>query len=613
MTSTENNTARRAQLTALIDQGCFQIRFQPIVDLQAAAIAGFEALTAPGAETGFEHAGALFDAAQEERMLWPLERATRRAALRAAAGWPPGSLLFLNCSPEVFANDEFPAAILESIRSVPGLTPGRVVLEITEKSETHRSGVLSDQVERLKAEGFQIAIDDVGAGESGLNRIMALRPHWLKLDRELVRAIDGDHVRQNLIRFLIHFAKLSGVRVIAEGIETREELATLVDLGVAFGQGYYLGRPGGRDQSLAEPVTGWIRDRWARAEAIRFHDPRHARIARFMRPVVKVDADRTVGDVVAELMRDASVPGVAVVVGERCAGWCDRETLLRAAATVQVVRPIGYLVGPDVPPATAQTTVAEALELAASREERHAGKPLLVEEAGEVVGLIAIRDLLHAAAETSRELNLRTVPLTGLPGRVRAEQHIRALIAAARRPEAAAAASDAAMIDIRNLGHYNGVYGYDLGDQLLKRLVALLQSTVVGEDTSVFVAHLGDDRFLVTAPRGRMEPRLRQLIRGFDASLMAVSEPGGAGEPEAGTIGEELGSLAASFVQQPAGIGLRVMLLRGVFGVVASPRDLHRMMDELRRQIRTSHLAVETAGSLSVIDAAQMQDLRRTA
>ncbi|MCC6676576.1 MAG: EAL domain-containing protein [Phycisphaerales bacterium] len=614
MSQLKTSTPCRPALERLIAAGDVQARFQPIVDLQRSAIAGFEALSVPSPGHGFDDVTSLFDSAHHNGLLWDLERLTRGMAIAGADGWPAGTLLFLNCTPDVFANPDFAATVLREVREVPGLNPGRIVLELTEKSDNQHVEGLEDQVARVKAEGFQVAIDDVGAGASGLNRIMALRPHWLKLDRELVQAIDSDHVRQNLIRFLIHFAKLSGVRLIAEGIETQQELATLVDMGVAFGQGYYLGKPAGRDQTLAEPVARWLRERWTRAESIRFHDPRHARIARFMRPVVKTDARRTVGEIAAELMRDLSVPGVAVIDGERCAGWCDRDTVLRAAGTIRVAQPIGFLIGADTPPATAQTTIAEALELAASREERSAGQPLLVEEAGEVVGLIAIRDLLHAAAETSRELHLRTAPLTGLPGRVRAEQHIRALIAAAKDPGQAAVPREAALIDIRNLGHYNGVYGYDLGDQLLKRLVAMLQAEIVADDDQLFLAHLGDDRFLITAPRNRLEPRLRQVIRHFDASLMAVSsEEAGPARSLTESEQERLESLAASFVRRPGGVSLRVVLLQDPFSTLASPRDLYRMGDTLRSRMDSPATPATAPECLLVFDSSQFSNARRTA
>lgn len=613
MSHSKMSKPRRPALDRLIAAGDVEARFQPIVDLQRSAVAGFEALAAPGPGSGFPDAGELFDAAHGAGRLWTLECLTRSRAISAAAEWPAGTLLFLNCTPEVFANPEFAATVLRDVRSVPGLSPGRVVLELTEKSERQHEEGLEAQVARVKAEGFQVAIDDVGAGASGLNRIMALRPHWLKLDRELVQSIDTDHVRQNLIRFLIHFSTLSGVRVIAEGIESQRELATLVDMGVAYGQGYYLGKPGERGQELPECVARWLRERWTQAESIRFHDPRHARIARFMRPVVKVDARRTVGEIASELMRDPSAPGVAVVDGERCAGWCDRDTILRAAGTVRVAQPVGYLIGPDTPPATAQTTIAEALELAASREEGRAGQPLLVEEAGEVVGLIALRDLLHAAAETSRELHLRTAPLTGLPGRVRAEQHIRALISARRDAGPGPGVIECSLVDIRNLGHYNGVYGYDLGDQLLKRLVGLLQTEVVGPDKGVFLAHLGDDRFLVTAPAGRLESRLRQVIHRFDASLVTVSGDGAGPANATGAEPDRLESLAATFVRRPGGVSLRVVLMRDAFESVTSPRDLYRMWDGLRRRLDAEEAAVPAGQGLLVVDQAQVIEARRSA
>jgi len=173
---------------------------------------------------------------------------------------------------------------------------------------------------------------------------------------------------------------------------------------------------------------------------------------------------------------------------------------------------------------------------------------------------------------------------------------------------------ECALVDIRNLGHYNGVYGYDLGDQLLKRLVALLQTEVVGPDEGVFLAHLGDDRFLVTAPAGRLESRLRQVIHRFDASLVTVSgDGGGPANAITGAETDRLESLATTFVRRPGGVSLRAVLVRDAFESVASPRDLYRMWDVLRRRLDAEEAAVPTGPGLLVVDQVQVIEARRSA
>lgn len=220
--------------------------FQPIVDLTRSRIMGVEALVRPRPTPSFSTPIELFDRAEQLGLLWSLEDAIRRATFRAASPWPDGTLLFLNTTPDVVAHQAFTDALLDAAWEIAGLLPDRLVIEITERSsETHLSRV-REAVERLRARGVGIALDDVGAGENGLKRITQVRPDWLKLDRELIAGIDRDPMRQHLVRSLVDFASSAGVGVIAEGVERRAELSTVVSLGVEHAQGFLIGCPSDR-------------------------------------------------------------------------------------------------------------------------------------------------------------------------------------------------------------------------------------------------------------------------------------------------------------------------------------------------------------------------------
>lgn len=234
---------QRLELKQAIDDRAVRMAFQPIVDLATGAAAGLEALCRPGTSTGFDSPHDLFCAAERLRMLWPLECVTRGAAFEAAGAWPFEARLFLNCSPLVVSDPRFAGAISAGVDACKGLTPARVVLEITERSDHRHSPGLIKGVARLKEMGFHIAIDDVGAGMSGLNRIMELRPHWLKLDRGLISGIDRDRYRRSLVGAISLFTADSGIRLVAEGVEREAELDAVASLGVGHAQGYYLSRP----------------------------------------------------------------------------------------------------------------------------------------------------------------------------------------------------------------------------------------------------------------------------------------------------------------------------------------------------------------------------------
>jgi EAL domain-containing protein (putative c-di-GMP-specific phosphodiesterase class I) len=213
--------------------------FQPIVELRRRRVLGYEALSRGPAGSVYQMPLRLFEMAAEADLVFELDRKCRRRALVSAAALPHGAKLFVNVFPSAMYDPEFQGQALVALAESHGLTPDRVVLEITEKSAIENYGVLVE----LTKHGFSIAVDDVGAGYSGLEKIAHLNPRYLKFDRELVRNIDSSYIRREMTRALKAFADRIGSTIIAEGIERDGELQALLDLGIEYGQGFLLGRP----------------------------------------------------------------------------------------------------------------------------------------------------------------------------------------------------------------------------------------------------------------------------------------------------------------------------------------------------------------------------------
>jgi EAL domain-containing protein (putative c-di-GMP-specific phosphodiesterase class I) len=219
--------------------------FQPIVELRRRRVLGYEALSRGPAGSVYQMPLRLFEMAEEADLVFELDRKCRRRALAAASSIPAGSKLFVNVFPSAMYDPEFQGASLVSLARAQGLSPDQVVLEITERSAIENYEVFSEALAELTRFGFSIAVDDVGAGYSGLEKIAHLNPRYLKFDRELIRSIDSSYIRREMTRALKAFADRIGSTIIAEGIEKDGELQTLLDLGIEYGQGYLLGRPAG--------------------------------------------------------------------------------------------------------------------------------------------------------------------------------------------------------------------------------------------------------------------------------------------------------------------------------------------------------------------------------
>jgi EAL domain-containing protein (putative c-di-GMP-specific phosphodiesterase class I)/DNA-binding response OmpR family regulator len=223
----------RERIAAILAERAFRPVFQPIADLSDGRTVGFEALTrfADGTRPDRRFA----DAAAVGLGL-ELETACLEAAIDAAGDLPTDAWLSLNVSPGLIIEEH-------RLREILARSPCPVVLEITE----HVPIVDYTAFRRsLKALGTDVryAVDDAGAGFSSFRHILELRPDFVKLDIELVRAIERDPARQAFVAGMVYFAMKTGSTLIAEGIESDPERATLRDLLVALGQGFLLGRPG---------------------------------------------------------------------------------------------------------------------------------------------------------------------------------------------------------------------------------------------------------------------------------------------------------------------------------------------------------------------------------
>ena len=239
----QRDLQRRCTLQEVLLEDKLATVFQPIVDLRDNSLLGLEALSR-GPEGTVLHAPLrLFELAAEADLAFELDRKCRRRALSSARGLSAGQKLFINVLPSALYDPEFQGASLVHQLDGLGLQPDRIVLEITESSAIENYGVFAEALGEFTRLGFKIAVDDVGAGYSGLEKIAHLNPNYLKLDRELIKDIDSSYIRREMARALKAFADKIGSTIIAEGIEREAELKALIELGIDYGQGFLLARP----------------------------------------------------------------------------------------------------------------------------------------------------------------------------------------------------------------------------------------------------------------------------------------------------------------------------------------------------------------------------------
>lgn len=248
----EREGQRRAvQLARVIHLGLVRSVYQPVVDILERRVIGFEALTRVGSGR-FENVETLFKAAEANDALWSLERLCRRRALEGVPALASDQLLFMNIEPDSANDPQLMGPQFLDALAAAGLSPGQVVLELTEHSAVRDFVAFRRTLERFRTLGFRLAMDDVGSGYSGLQAIAEIGPDFIKADMHLVRGLHESPIKRELIDTMQRFSESTGITLVAEGVESAAELEALVAVGVRCAQGFLFARPG-----APAPVPDW--------------------------------------------------------------------------------------------------------------------------------------------------------------------------------------------------------------------------------------------------------------------------------------------------------------------------------------------------------------------
>ncbi|MGW6173637.1 EAL domain-containing protein [Arthrobacter sp. NPDC055138] len=363
----------RSAWADLLDQACrgegLGVAYQPVVDTARGTVVGYEALARfPGFDE--KSPEVWFSAARSEDRAAELEAAALRIALKAREMLPTNCFLTVNVSPDLLASDE-----IRRIWRAQGDLSG-LVIELTEQVPIDSYGHLAPDLDRLRAAGALIAVDDAGAGYAGLRHLLSLRPSIIKIDRELVRDVDSDEAKRALIEMLGTFAGRVDAWILAEGIETAEELETVAALGVPLVQGYYLARPSAPWASIPLETAHRLaaRDRTGRGNAVRH----------IVEPAFTVSTVAAAADAFAV---DARLQFVVLLSDDR-----RPVCILDPFAAANGWTAPGLRLNLDTP-------IAAALARAVTRPQEHRFEPMPVtDNAGRFAGIVRMERLITALA-----------------------------------------------------------------------------------------------------------------------------------------------------------------------------------------------------------------------
>jgi diguanylate cyclase (GGDEF)-like protein len=217
--------------------------YQPVFDLRTGAIMGYEGLVRPTPEAGFPNVAAMFVAAESTGRTVELDLASLETVIAGAGDLAPEQYLSVNLSPRSLETDAFnPFELLALFRRY-AIDPSRIVLELTEREAVEDMARLRETLAGLRRYGIRTAADDVGAGNAGLRLLTEVDFDVMKIDLSLVRAGAASGTSDAVLRALRDLAGRREQSIVAEGVETPEQLELVITLGFDAAQGYLLGRP----------------------------------------------------------------------------------------------------------------------------------------------------------------------------------------------------------------------------------------------------------------------------------------------------------------------------------------------------------------------------------
>jgi diguanylate cyclase (GGDEF)-like protein len=480
--------------------------FQPIIDGATREPIGYEALTR-GPEGALEQPAALIAAAARAGLSIALERRCLESALRSYRTLQLQGRLFLNLLPQNLLDWKDLADWLAQQLATHGIDAHDIVLEVTEHGLTEDERLLASAVAPLRTLGCDIAIDDLGAGSSGLKTWAAIRPDYVKVDRYFVAGIEQDAVRGEILRSVVDMGRVTGSRVIAEGIENREQYALLLELGVDYLQGHLLGRPQRVPVSNSALLGGL--DAMPGATADCAED--------LVLPIPGIAANTPVGEVVEIFRTNSEWTALAVLEGERPVGLVYRDELL-----IFLSRPLHPEIYNRKPVATVMTRETVQVEVRArldqvsrvvtGRGARPQRDDFIITRNGLYVGLGRTFDLLRQITAQQIQAARHSNPLTGLPGNREIHRHLSQWLARRRH-------FVACHLDLDHFKAFNDAYGYARGDQVLLHVSQVLSQ--VARPRVDFVGHVGGDDFVFLLRSQDWTLRLIALIEELSASLVS--------------------------------------------------------------------------------------------
>lgn len=497
-------------LNRIIRERSLTVLFQPIIANKKRAIFGYEALIRGPSNTPLHSPVTLFETAARYGRLVELEVLCREVSIQQFVRLNLPGKLFLNTTPESLFQPNFRTGSTLNILKQVGLHPERVVIELTEQFPTENYEAIREAKHHYKSMGFEIAIDDLGAGYAGLRMWSELRPDYVKIDRHFMQDIHEDRVKQEFVRSIKNIARGLNCKVVGEGVETEDEFRCVAKLGIEFIQGYYFARP------AQIPLT---------AVAKTFFTPTQTSLTQgtgrsffsktigdLLQRIPGITATTSIEESAQIFQMAPQLESLPVVDKQQPLGLVRRNRLMNLLLTrygrdLHGKKPIMQFLDGDTLMLETHLPIEQASSLVSEQMKQSKELDFIITQNGAYLGMGSVIDLLKVITEMQVRSARYANPLTLLPGNVPIYEELDHLLREQQE-------FVVCYCDLDNFKPFNDKYGYEKGDQVIKDLSDILRSEVQLEQD--FIGHIGGDDFILIFRSEDWQARCKSILASFE-------------------------------------------------------------------------------------------------
>ena len=496
--------------------------FQPIISLADASVYAHEALIRGPQGTPLHTPEAMLREAERESLLTEFESACVTTSMQTWSHLRSPGRLFLNLSANVLTHafsKNGKNALLDWIAKLQ-LKTRLIVLELTEHERLDSLDQLLEVAEQLRSVGVSLALDDFGDGRSSLRLWSELKPEIVKIDKYFIKDVSTNGNKLKTIQALQQIADLFGSALVAEGVESADDLRVLRDLGIAYGQGYLLGHPARQPvENITDEVRGILRERQVAVfpELSRSTQGGQLRsLSLIHAPTVTED---TCNDELASIfLEHTTLHAVAMLVGDKPVGIINRAQFMNEYSKLYYREVWGRKsckvhVNPEPRLVERNHSVDELVGILTSQDQRYLSDGFIATQNGRYIGLGTGDQLVRSVTEMRIEAARHANPLTFLPGNIPISMHMERLMKKKVHFVACYA-------DLNNFKPFNDHYGYWRGDEMIRLLARISMEQCDAQRD--FLGHVGGDDFIFLFQSPDWRERSQRIVDEFAERALSM-------------------------------------------------------------------------------------------